>query len=174
MSNNTHTSFSDVGVLGTRAGKNTYGFKIHTDGIGIVLGNQKLGSLIGFKEIETKTICYEDSIVSDDHAGQVVIKWNGVPKVRVENPRKQYYYCQQYDKSNKNKCLCNKDFIGKKLCNHIIKRCNCVIRKTVSKSGIHGKGIIGSIPYPTKQPTTSLREQVKAIQGDKGLRWREA
>ena len=161
MSCKNSSSFSDVAVNGQRPFYKTQGgVKV------LVCGMAKLGSLIGTKEIQTNTIMYEDSI----------IQWSdGLKRIRADKKTRQWEYCQNYDKSIKNKCDCYKmAWHGKengKVCNHIVKRCNSVIRKPTPQA----KSWNGSNTWqlPTKQAKKSITEQVETIQQDKGLRWRE-
>ena len=150
MSNNTHTSFSDIAVNSSRLGKNICyaDVRTHKNGIKYLIpAISKLGSVIidsKGNEIETSTIMYEDNSLwldsgyDDDNVKTIFYNAGGLKLIRADEPLRQWEYCQKYDKSNKNKCDCYKmEWHGKengRVCNHIVKRCNSVIKQPQKKA----------------------------------------
>jgi len=101
---------------------------------------QPLGSMIGKDMIQTKNIMFE----SDD-AGIMALLWQGVKRIRVDKPKKQWHYC----------------------------KCGMVIKHTKRNTATHGTAytanryILGAIPYPTQHPKNSVIAQTTAIRGGK-------
>jgi len=56
-----------------------------------ILGNQKLGCLLGQKEIETKNIMYSSD---DGFNNNQSLLWKGIERIRVDKPKKQWHYCK--------------------------------------------------------------------------------
>lgn len=135
------TSHSDIAVNGNRPSS------IIINGIECeILGNQKLGGLIDDKE--TSYIEYDDTSLF----------WNGLTKVRIDPPTKQWHYCQ--NRIHVVPCKCNTQ------CNHNKEGCKGVImtpteKKHRNKVGCH---FDGNIPYPTKKPSNSIKEQIMKVQ----------
>ena len=146
------TSYSDIAVNGNRMTSKT------VDGIEcIVAGNEKLGSLMGIKGIQTATIMYVDTII------QFI---DGLQKIRADKPLRQWKKCP----NNIHVVKCNCPMWK---CNHNKEGCGYIIKTPKAIKRTNGSHIVGAIPYATKQPRYSIVEQILYIQKDNGLRWKD-
>jgi hypothetical protein len=113
-----------------------------------VLGNQSLGSLIN-SNTETSYIMYDDSSIF----------WKGLTKIRIDPPTKQWSYCK--NNIHVVRCNCKNGY-----CNHNKEGCKCAIKTPIAKKHRNKVGchFDGNIPYPTKKPSNSIREQIMQVQ----------
>jgi len=94
---------------------------------------QPLGSMIGKDMIQTKNIMF-----SSDDNGTMALLWQGVERVRVDKPKKQWHYCK---------------------CGMVIKHTNTIRN--------HKRQMSLPIPYPTQHPKNSVVQQITAVRGGK-------
>ena len=159
------TSHSDIAVNGATLGKKIYGVKsIIKNGVEcVVLGQQKLGSLVGKNDMDNSHVLSSNTIMYEDS----IIQWfNGLTKIRADKPSKQYVRCNKSPHIVRCNCKNYK-------CNHNKKGCGVIERRPRKQNHKAHNRILGTIPYATKQPRYSIVEQILYIQKDKGLRWRD-